>query len=87
MIKEKSLYVGLVGLLVNSCRSFPPPKSELCLSGDNYTFICHDDRQDPKDYEKEYPLDYVCTNPKDFSRMYDYCVDIREKLIKCRSGY
>lgn len=87
MIKGKISFVVLTALLVNSCKSFPPPKTELCVSGDNFKFVCNDTRQDPEDYERDYPLDYVCTNPRDFSRMYDYCVDIREKLVRCRSGF
>jgi len=78
-------FVVLIMLLGNSCQTWPVPKTELCISGDGYTFICNDSRRDPPDYEREYPVDYICTNPSDYSELYSYCTTIREELIKCRS--
>ena len=87
MINAKNLLSVLIVLFISSsCEHFPPPKTQLCVSGDNYKFICNDSREDPPDFEREYTLDYICTDGTSFSRMYDYCIDIREKLIKCRKG-
>ena len=85
MKKELRLLSVLIVLLVSSCETYPPPKTELCLIGEG-ALVCNDARrpENQQDYEREITLDYVCTNPVDFGRVFDYCVDIREKLVKCR---
>jgi hypothetical protein len=75
----------LLILLLASCKNFPPPRIEMCISGDGHKFICNDKRNDGdgENYEREYPLNYICTNANDYQKLYSYCADLRKQLIKC----
>jgi hypothetical protein len=84
MISVRILLVSLMPLfLANTCDKHKPPKVELCVSGDDYLFLCNDQRIDPPDYELEYPVNYACTNIDDYRLINNYCTDLRSKLIKC----
>ena len=85
MKKDASLLVSLIALCLVSCKKYQPPKAELCISGANYSFQCNDMRrvEGQQDYDIAYPLNYICTNPQDYKTAYNYCADLRERLIKC----
>lgn len=83
--------VSLTLLSLASCESYPPPKTELCISGDQDLFLCNDPRrdEDEQDYDLMYPedtLNYLCTNPADYAKLKDYCTDLRTKLINCEKS-
>jgi hypothetical protein len=68
-------------LLLIACKEkYPPPQnSELCTeNGSN--LVCNTGK---KTYERNYKAGDICTNGDDYSRFYDYCAEIRSKLIKC----
>ena len=73
----------------SSCKSFPPPKVELCITSDDYISACVDKRlpEGEQEYDRPYEVNYICTNPADYNQLYNYCMDLREELIKCRYKY
>lgn len=88
----KNAYVSLMILAViflSSCKApHKPPTSEICISGDNYEFACADQRkpEGERSYLLPYTVNYICTNPHDYEAQYNYCMGLREKLIRCESG-
>ena len=72
-----------VTLIVSSCETYAPPKSELCGVTKYKDFQCNDSRVEPQDYDRVIRIGDVCTNPGDFKAMRFYCIDLRERLIKC----
>lgn len=89
MINAGLLLGSLMLLSASSCDRYPPPKTELCISGDNDAFQCNDMRRDEgeQDYDLTYPhdtLNYICTNPQDYKSLKQYCTDLRAELIKCK---
>ena len=83
----KNLLVALLMLWISSgCESFPPPQTEICITSDNYISACVDKRlpEGEQEYDKEYEVNIICTNPADYDLLYNYCMDLREKLIQCR---
>jgi hypothetical protein len=74
----------LILLLLISCNEkYAPPRSEICTFNDN-NLICNDLRKPKKEqtYERPYQRGDICTNADDYGRNYDYCSDLRERLIK-----
>lgn len=72
--------------LVYSCKdNYPPPRIELCITGDDHKLLCNDMRQDEKgeNYERDYPLNYLCTNTTDYNKLFAYTANLRKELIKC----
>jgi hypothetical protein len=65
-----------------------PPKAELCITGDNYELACADQRlpEGERSYLRSYTVNYICTNSNDYEAQYNYCSNLREKLIRCESG-
>ena len=81
------MLVALAMLWISSgCESFPPPRTEICITSDNYTSACVDKRlpEGEQEYDKEYEVNNICTNPADYDLLYNYCMDLRQKLIECR---
>ena len=70
-------------LLLIACKEkYPPPFLEICTHNEN-NLICADQRINKgKAYERPYKAGDICTNADDYSRSYDYCADLRERLIK-----
>lgn len=84
---KNALKLLLILTLSWACKQgYPPPRLELCTTGDEHKLICNDQRQEEtsQNYARPYTLNYVCTNPSDFDRLYSYCADMRKKLIKCK---
>lgn len=67
---------------------YKPPKAEICITGDNYELACADQRKPEGEtsYLRPYTVNYICTNSPDYEAQYNYCMDLREKLIRCESG-
>ena len=85
------MLVALAMLWISSsCKSFPPPKVELCITSSTSEGVpisaCVDKRlpEEEQEYDKEYEVNNICTNPADYDLLYNYCMDLREKLIQCR---
>lgn len=79
--------VGLLGILILicSCESLPKaPLIERCVTGDDFLFLCHDSRLDVPDYDLEYAVNYLCTNPSDFKAYQEYVQELRRDLTLCR---
>lgn len=85
-----ALLVSLASIFLVSCRKPPykAPESEVCITGDNYEFACADQRRPEaeRSYLKSYEVNYICTNTQDYQEQYNYCMGLREKLIKCESS-
>jgi len=79
------LFVSLMLVSAGSCKRHAPPKTELCISGNDHRFQCNDPRlpDDDQDYDRPYPINYICTNSDDYKSLYNYTTTLREKLIKC----
>lgn len=79
--------VSALLLILISCKApYAPPKSEMCITsyiGSEPTMACNDQRTDPPDYDLPYQENYICTNPQDYANIKSYCIDLRERLIKC----
>lgn len=88
MINVEILLLSLLMLSVSSCESFPPPKTEVCITLENPGMGCSDPRlpDDDRNYDRDYTSSYVCTNPSDYQIMFAYCSDLREELIRCKRG-
>lgn len=85
------LSASLILLSAASCERYEPPKTELCIAGDQALFLCNDPRRNEgeRDYDLVYPedtLNYLCTNPADYAKLKDYCTDLRTKLINCEKS-
>jgi len=82
-------FVILTSLSASRCRHYPPPKTELCVSGST-SYQCNDLRRSKakQDYDRSRKqiLNYICTNPRDFGIIRNYCSDLRRDLIKCKKG-
>jgi hypothetical protein len=73
---------------ISACKSpHKPPQSEVCITGNNYEFACADQRKPEGEtsYFRPYTENYICTNPPDYEAQYNYCMGLREKLIRCES--
>ena len=86
MLAGRNLLVVLVMLWISSCESFPPPKTEVCITSSDYTSACVDKRlpEGEQEYDKEYEMNNICTNPADYDLLYNYCMGLRQKLIDCK---
>lgn len=86
----KNVFALLIVLVnISACKPpHKPPKAEICITGDNYEFACADQRlpQEERSYLRPYTVNYICTNSRDYEAQYNYCVGLREKLIRCESG-
>ena len=74
--------VSFLGLLtIFSCVSYPPPKVEFCIIGED-KLICQDDRVEPNEYTITFDraLNYVCTNPDDFLRLQEDRLDLIRQI-------
>jgi hypothetical protein len=85
------LLLPLLLLVISASRcSTPhkPPQVEICITGDNYEFACSDTRKPEGEqaYYRPYTVNYISTNPQDYEAQYNYCMGLREKLIRCESG-
>lgn len=83
--QKKSLKILLLALtLLSSCKRYSPPETELCAAypAENI-LVCNAPYSDPQDYEREIELGDLCTNPRDYQRIREYAIDLREKLIRC----
>jgi hypothetical protein len=76
----------LVLLIIQSCNNvpYPPPRTEVCISNGDTTAQCDDIREVPRNYLRNDIMNYICTNPKDYDRLYLYCANLRKELINCR---
>lgn len=83
----KNVFVLLLILIViSACNTpYPAPKGEICITGDNYEFACNDPRlpENERSYFREYRVNDILTNPDDYKAQYEYCMGLREKLIRC----
>jgi len=77
----------LTTFLVSCKTPYKPPKGEICVTGDNYEFACSDPRlpKGEQDYFRPYKVNDILTNPTDYGAYYNYCMGLREKLIRCES--
>lgn len=67
------------------CKNFPPPTIERCtaygeLSELEGQLFCV---EDDDEYERLTEQGDICTNGDDYESMFNYCMDIRKKLIEC----
>lgn len=73
----------LVLILSNSCKRYEPPETELCAYAPDASLVCNAPYADPEDYERLPEVGDLCTNPRDYQRIREYAIDLREKLIRC----
>ncbi len=91
MMKNEKNLLGswLILIILSSCTHYEPPKSELCIFGDQGG-ICVDDRlpEDRREYVLPFPdmINYICTNPSDWNEQKDWWLEKLEKLEKCERG-
>jgi hypothetical protein len=77
----------IVWVLSSSCTPHTPPETELCIQNNDQTMGCDDPRlpDDQQTYTRstDETINYLCTNPRDYMAIKDYCIDLRSALIKC----
>ena len=82
----KNLLLSLSLAWLVSCKApWPPPAIEKCIHNAENTAECADLRK-PKEeqsYTRADLVNYVCTSPKDEEKLYNYCANLRQKLIEC----
>lgn len=72
----------------SSCSvKYAPPKGEVCIHNQDNSAECTDLRKPEVDrqYTKLDLTNNICTNPPDYERYFNYCSDLRSKLIKCEN--
>lgn len=88
-MKLRNLFVVLTLVLVSSCEEHKPPKGELCASTGLQCgeLKCNNPNlpNDIQDYTRHINRGDIAVNPSRFKDMQLYCVDLREKLIKCEN--
>jgi hypothetical protein len=89
-IAKGSLLILLYACLnsFTSCSvKYAPPKVETCIHNQDASAECADLRkpENEQSYERADLTNYICTNPGDKERLYNYCADLRDKLIKCEN--
>lgn len=75
--------VLLIIFFLQSCKQYPPPKSELCAQHSGGTLVCNDPRRVPQNYERFPQNGDLVTSPESFERVKAYCAELRTNLIKC----
>ena len=79
----------LLCLITTSCKKYTPPEVETCISRETNSdiLICDDPRlpDNQRQYDRPIDLGDICTNGNDYSKLKDYCADMRVKLIECES--
>lgn len=88
MKKEKSLLLSLLFVCLASCKApYAPPLVERCVHNQDNSAECADLRkpQGEQSYERIDLTNYICTGPSDEEKMYNYCADLRQKLINCEN--
>ena len=84
MATLKRLVILLGILIVSSCRGhYPAPKVELCGYANTGELACNNPNLDEPDYFRFPTVGDICSNANDYARTRKYCLDLREKLIKC----
>lgn len=80
------LLLSLILLSSSKCDFRPPPQTELCGAyvdgGVNMT--CHDERREPKQYDRELQVGDLCTSAVDYGELKKYCEGLRTDLKKCK---
>lgn len=81
------MFVASILLSASKCTPYKPPKGELCAATG---FQCGElqcnnpnRRDDEEDYQRQLDKGDICVNAGRFNQMQAYCLDLREKLIKC----
>ena len=73
---------------LTSCKDFPPPKGELCVStGFQASELACDNSALPEEkrkYFRHLKKNDMCTEAAQFERVQAYCIDLRQELIKCK---
>lgn len=88
----KGLVWSLLFVCLNSFTScsvkYAPPKIENCIHNQSNDAECTDLRkpENERQYTNENLVNYICTNPGDYERLYSYAAGLREKLIKCENS-
>lgn len=86
MKNVKNLLLSLLaGCLVNCKAPYPAPKIEKCVHNSDNSAECADLRldDDRQVYTRTNLENYICTNPHDEGTLYNYCADLRRRLIEC----
>ena len=82
----KNLLLSLLLAWLASCKApWPPPAIEKCIHNAENTAECADLRK-PKEeqsYTRTDLVNYICTSPGDEEKLYNYCANLRQKLIEC----
>jgi hypothetical protein len=89
MKSVKYLLWSLLLVFLNSCKTpYPFPKLETCIHNEDNSAECADLRlpKNEQSYSKVELKNYICTNPDDYGSAFNYCSDLREKLVKCEKG-
>ena len=87
----KGLVWSLLFVCLNSftaCSAkYAPPKVENCIHNQDNSGECTDLRkpEGQQQYTNDNLVNYICTNPSDYEKMYSYAADLRQKLIQCEN--
>jgi hypothetical protein len=74
-------------ILSQSCSLDPikkPPLTTTCISSDGPSFACYDKRLSNPRHTLPYAPNYVCRNPQDYDKMFQYMMYLRKEAEKCR---
>lgn len=84
--KKTSFFLAIILVTALGCKvPWPPPAIEKCIHNADNTAECADLRK-PKEaqsYTRTDLVNYICTSPKDEEKLYNYCANLRQKLIEC----
>ncbi len=93
MSKMQWTWLGLLMMLVVSCRSGDIPQTELCISADTLVMGCDDPRLDTdnRSYPRRLAQGDHCTNSNDFVTLQKFVAELVEankklkrRLRRCR---
>ena len=87
-MKCYNVFMILTLLFLSSCKDYPAPKGELCVStGHQASELACSNTALPEDKQKYFrhleKADF-CTEPDQYERVRSYCADLRAELIKCK---
>jgi hypothetical protein len=86
MKNAENLLLILLIVFLSSCKvKFPPPPIEKCIHNSDNSAECADLRKGKDAYTRTDLTNYICTSAKDEEAAYNYCADLRQKLITCEN--
>lgn len=88
MKNVKNYLLILLLVCLSSCKApHAPPIVEICIHNADNSAECTDLRlpKEKQQYTKSPMTNDICTKASDEAQLYNYCSDLRQKLIECEN--